>query len=104
MGKITYSTNLSVGLIGYLADNPRRAVVVGPYKTGREVTHILASYNKARRRQVSLSQRKVLLVNPETLATERYALVHCCGAKNDPCPQSHPCRPPRRAPGKRVNP
>jgi hypothetical protein len=46
-------------------------VVVGPYSSEKEIQSKVYYYNKTRGVDVRMTQKRLLLVNPETLETER---------------------------------
>lgn len=46
-------------------------VVVGPYSSEKEIQSKVYHYNKTRGVNIKVTQKRLLLVNPETLITER---------------------------------
>lgn len=46
-------------------------VIVGPYSSEKQIQAKVNSYNKTHQTEVKIIQKRLLLINPETIETER---------------------------------
>lgn len=73
---------LTTKLLTYLYENRDQSAIVGPYSNERRITTAVAAFNRSYRPYiVTISQRKVLVVNPVTGTTDMMWEVRVTGAK-----------------------